>query len=123
MTSREFLWLGPDEWLVVGDGDADDIATWLEATTPDGQRSIVDVSANRAVVELEGPSRLDLLARGCGLDLDPRSWRDGRCAQTLLAHVPVVLQERGGSTRVFVRPSFAGSLVDWALAVSSDAVP
>jgi sarcosine oxidase subunit gamma len=37
------------------------------------------------------------------------------CAQTLLARVPVILQERDLATRVFVRPSFAGYLVDWLL--------
>jgi sarcosine oxidase subunit gamma len=117
-SGRELLWLGPDEWLVVGDGDAAETASWLEATMPDGRRSIVDVSANRAAIELEGSSRLELLAQGCGLDLHPRSWRAGRCAQTLLARVPVLLQERERATRVFVRPSFAGWLVDWALVVA-----
>jgi sarcosine oxidase subunit gamma len=118
-SGRELLWLGPDEWLVVGEGDAGDIASWLRVAMPDGRRSIVDVSANRAVIELDGSSRLELLARGCGLDLNPRSWRAGRCAQTQLAHVPVLLQEREAATRVFVRPSFAGWLVDWALAASA----
>jgi sarcosine oxidase subunit gamma len=85
---------------------------------PDGGRSIVDVSANRATIELEGPGRLELLAHGCGLDLHPRSWRSGQCAQTLLARVPVLLQELGDSTRLFVRPSLAGWLLDWALVAS-----
>jgi hypothetical protein len=31
----------------------------------------------------------------------------------------VLLQEREAATRVFVRPSFAGWLVDWALAASA----
>jgi sarcosine oxidase gamma subunit len=35
------------------------------------------------------------------------------CAQTLLARIPVLLQERGDATRVFVRSSFAGYLVTW----------
>jgi sarcosine oxidase subunit gamma len=117
-SGRELLWLGPDEWLVVGEDDASELVSWLEATTPDGHRSIADVSANRAVIELDGPSGRDLLARGCGLDLHPRSWRPGRCAQTLLARVPVLIQEREAVTRVFVRPSFAGWLLDWALAAS-----
>ena len=33
--------------------------------------------------------------------------------QTLLARVPVILQERGDATRVFVRPSFADWLRSW----------
>jgi sarcosine oxidase subunit gamma len=74
---------------------------------------VVDVSANRTVVELAGDGRFDLLAQGCALDLHPRAWRPGRCAQTLLARVPVLLQEREGATRVFVRASFAAHLAGW----------
>ena len=111
---REALWLGPDEWLVVAEpGSAPAIMEELERALDGLHHSVVDVSANRAVVELAGDSRIDLLAEGCGLDLHPRSWREGRCAQTLLARVPVLLQERSHATRVFVRPSFADHLVDW----------
>jgi sarcosine oxidase subunit gamma len=73
----------------------------------------VDVSANRAVFDVIGRDRGDLLAKGCGLDMHPRSWRAGLCAQTLLARVPVIVQERADATRVFVRPSFAGYLLAW----------
>jgi sarcosine oxidase subunit gamma len=117
---REALWLGPDEWLIVGArGTAaavvDDFARRLVAVP----HSIVDVSANRAVIELTGDRRSAMLAQGCSIDLHPRSWRAGMCAQTLLAHVPVILQERTDATRVFVRPSYAEWLVAWMLATSS----
>jgi sarcosine oxidase subunit gamma len=82
---------------------------------------VVDVSAYRAVVELAGEDRFDLLAQGCGLDLHPRSWRDGRCAQTLLGRVPVLLQERDDATRVFVRTSFANHLAGWLLRAAAPA--
>ena len=51
-------------------------------------------SANRVPIELGGARRFELLSKGCSLDLDPRSWGTGRCAQTLLARVPVILHER-----------------------------
>ncbi len=111
---REALWLGPDEWLVVArPGSARELVEDLERSLEGLHHSVVDVSADKAVVELAGDHRTDLLARGCGLDLHPRSWRDGMCAQTLLARVPVLLQERDRATRVFVRASFAGHLVSW----------
>ena len=69
--------------------------------------SIVDVSANRAALELAGPSRHDLLASACPIDLHPRSWGDGRCAQSVFGAAQVLLHERDGVTRLFVRPSFA----------------
>ena len=110
---RDVLWLGPDEWLVVGEPDAS-IADALAGV----HHSLVDVSANRAVFDLLGADRSELLAAGCGLDLHPRSWRHGMCAQTLLGRIPVLLQERTEATRVFVRSSFAGSLLGWLSAVS-----
>jgi sarcosine oxidase subunit gamma len=117
---REWLWLGPDEWLVVGPGgSAAAIVAELEERLAGRHHAVVDASANRAVIELSGPDRVDLLERGCGLDLHPRSWTPARCAQSLLAGVPVLLQERDRATRVFVRPSFGGWLIDWLLAVGS----
>jgi len=116
---REALWLGPDEWLVVGaPGSAPAIAAELGRSLAGEHHSVVDTSANRTVVELTGDARFDLLTQGCGLDLHPRSWRPGRCAQSLLARVPVLLQERDRATRVFVRSSFAAHLVDWFTAVA-----
>lgn len=115
---RELLWLGPDEWLAVGDpGSEQEIVGWLDEVFAALHRSIVVVSSSRSAIELESPDRLELLAAGCGLDLHPRAWRDGMCAQTLLGRIPVLLQERAGATRVFVRPSYVGALVDWLLAV------
>jgi sarcosine oxidase, subunit gamma len=100
------LWLGPDEWLMVQEEPAQEAA------------SVVDVSANRAVLELRGDGVTELLEKGCSLDLDPSRWAEGDCAQTMLAKAPVILQHRGEAIRVFVRPSFADYLVEWLLAAT-----
>jgi sarcosine oxidase, subunit gamma len=111
---REALWLGPDEWLVVSDVDpAEEVVAGLQRSLAGRHHSALDVSANRVVIELRGPRRLELLEAGCGLDLHPRSWREGMCAQTLLANLVVLLQERHDATRIFLRPSFAHHLVAW----------
>jgi sarcosine oxidase subunit gamma len=116
---REVLWLGPDEWLVVGPrGSEDAISNDLERALAGLHHSVVDVSAARVVIDLEAADRLELLSNGCGLDLHPRSWRNGMCAQTLLARIPVILQEREAGPRIFVRPSFANYLVDWLVHVA-----
>jgi sarcosine oxidase, subunit gamma len=113
---REALWLGPDEWLVVGPPSP----SLSEPATQGfaGADAVVDVSASRTVVELAGKDRFTLLEQGCSIDLDPRAWHAGMCAQTLLAHVPVILQEREDATRIFVRPSFTNWLLDWFVAVA-----
>jgi sarcosine oxidase, subunit gamma len=108
----DVLWLGPDEWLIVGElGAEESIGRELEAALGGHHHSVLDVSANRAVFDL--PDGLDLLSSGCGLDLDPRRWRPGMCAQTLFGGAQVILHQLDErTTRVFVRPSFAGYFVD-----------
>jgi sarcosine oxidase, subunit gamma len=116
---RDVLWLGPDEWLIVGvPGAARAIWDELEASLAGLHRSVVNVSANRAVIELAGSSRHDLISSACPIDLHPRSWGDGRCAQSVFGAAQVLLHEREGATRLFVRPSFAGYVVDLLLAVA-----
>jgi sarcosine oxidase, subunit gamma len=116
--TRGVLWLGPDEWLVVGvPGTADGTLQELESELAGVHHSVVDVSENRAVIELRGDDRHALLASGCPVDLDPRGgWSPGTCAQTLFARAQVLLQEMNGATRLFVRPSFAGYVADRLLA-------
>jgi sarcosine oxidase subunit gamma len=113
---HDVLWLAPDGWLITANARSSDpgqLISDLETLVSGMHHSLVDVSANRNVLELAGEHRYELLSTGCGLDLHPRSWRDGMCAQTLLARVPVILQERADTTRVFVRPSYRDYLVDW----------
>jgi sarcosine oxidase, subunit gamma len=114
---RAALWLGPDEWLVLGPpGAGPEVATELERALAGVAASVVDVSANRVALELGGVRTKETLSKGCSLDLDPRGgWTVGRCAQTLLARVPVILHERAEITGVLVRPSFAEYLVDWLI--------
>lgn len=115
--ATDALWLGPDEWLVVSSVSRDAVDAAFG-----GAASLVDVSANRVLIDLRRDDAYEprvLFEQGCSIDLDPRSWTEGMCAQTLLARVQVILQERDNGTRVFVRPSFANWLVDWLLAVSS----
>ena len=115
---RASLWLGPDEWLVLGPpGAAAEIVAQLEAAFAHVHRSVVDVSTNRVAIELRGAGRFDLLAHVCPLDLDPRVWGTGGCAQTLLGRAQVILQERTETSGILVWPSFADYVVDLLLAV------
>jgi sarcosine oxidase subunit gamma len=109
---RDVLWLGPDEWLVVADaGREAELLGKLEAALNSSHRSIVDVSAARAMFEMRGPDRFERLAIACPLDLHPRSWGPGRCAQAVFGAAPILVHERPDATRVFVRPSFAGYVI------------
>ena len=124
------LWLGPDEWLVVGpDGAAADLVGLLRGLLAGQRGSAVDVSANRTTIELAGPFARDVLEQGCPLDLHPRVFGPGRCVQTMLARAQVVIwrpadgaagaqagAQASSSEEVFrllVRGSFAGYLAAW----------
>ena len=121
---RRALWLGPDEWLIVG---PDDQATSLEQALRDGLAgafgSIVDVSTNRTVLEIRGARARGLLAHGVPIDLDLRSFAANQCAQTLLAKAQVIIERRGDEAafHLYVRSSFAGYAAEWLLDAAATA--
>ena len=116
---RDVLWLGPDEWLVVTGASGDGVLASITGTLAGRHHAAVDVGANRAVVELLGDGRRSLLSTRCPIDLDRRTWRDGRCAQTTFGRAPVLLHEREGATRLFVRPSYGGYVADLMVAAAA----
>jgi sarcosine oxidase subunit gamma len=110
---RAALWLGPDQWLILGGpGEERSIIAELEAALDGAHRSIIDVSANRVAIELAGARRFELLSHACTLDLDPPAWAEGRCAQTFLGRAQAIVHERTETTGILVRPSFADYLLD-----------
>lgn len=67
------LWLGPDQWLVVGPpGSQEDLEARLRKAAGEAHVSVTDVSAQRTTLLVSGPRARDLLAHGCSLDLHPR---------------------------------------------------
>ncbi|WP_369191171.1 sarcosine oxidase subunit gamma [Streptomyces sp. R08] len=120
------LWLGPDEWLLVGAPDTQrDLEQRIRAAAGDEHVSVTDVSAQRTTLLVSGARARDLLAHGCPLDLHPRAFGPGRCAQTMLARAQVVVvarDEPGSGFWVLVRSSFAGYLTDWLLDAAAECV-
>lgn len=118
------LWLGPDEWLVVGPPDTQrDLEDRIRAASGDEHVAVTDVSAQRTTLLVSGARARDLLAHGCPLDLHPRAFGAGRCAQTTVARTQVVLvarDEPGAGFWVLVRSSFAGYLTDWLLDAAAE---
>jgi sarcosine oxidase subunit gamma len=105
---RAALWLGPDEWLVVGGPPP--------AAAPPGC-GLVDVSAQYITISLGGPAAFEVLAHGCALDLPPAGTR--WCAQTALARADVTLWGADvDEIRILVRCSFARYLATWILDAS-----
>jgi sarcosine oxidase subunit gamma len=112
------LWLGPDEWLVIGDGAKE----LLDRAVGSDFASVVDVSANRTTFVLSAPWARDLLEKGMAIDLHPRVFGEGDCAQTLLARSQVILQQVDDrpTYHVLVRGSFAPYLAAWLADAASE---
>jgi sarcosine oxidase subunit gamma len=113
------LWLGPDEWLVVApDNRGAALMDVLEKVLAKQHAAVIDLSANRTVIELSGPSGRAVLEKGCLHDLHPRAFPAGRVVGTIIARTQVFLErptEAPDSFRLYVRCSFARHLADWLL--------
>jgi sarcosine oxidase subunit gamma len=111
----EVLWLGPDEFLVTAPPDRQvAIEEVVRGALGTARGSVVDTSAQRTTVVLQGPRVRDVLAHGCSVDLHPASSPVGTCVQTLLARTGIVLQVNGDDhVTVLVRSSFAEYFAAW----------
>ncbi|KAA1428702.1 sarcosine oxidase subunit gamma [Nocardioides antri] len=115
------LWLGPDEWLVVSQMSPAVLVAALLESVGDAHAAVVDVSANRTVVELRGAAARAVLEKGCPLDLHPRSFGPGQAVSTTLARIPLVLWQVGpDSYRLLPRSSFAEYVARWLVDASQE---
>lgn len=114
--ARRALWLGPDEWLItVPGGQEDALLKALSDAAAEYHVALCDVSDARIVLTLSGPRARDVLEKGCGLDLHPRAFQTGHCAQTRLARTAVLLHQTGDTPvyDIHVACSFAAYLWIW----------
>jgi sarcosine oxidase, subunit gamma len=114
------LWLGLDAWLLTCPlGEVAALADGLRTSLLDVHAAIIDVSDGRVALRLAGPNARDVLAKGCPLDLHPRVFAPGSCAQSLLAKASVLLHlldddpGRGPTFDLYVARSFAHYLFAW----------
>lgn len=117
------VWLGPDEWLLVGDRPARAWEDALRAVVGPVGGAAVDVSDQRTGLLLRGTGARRLLAAGCALDLRPASFPPGSAAQTLLGQSGVLLTAYDDGFRLAVRTSFAGYVADWLLDAATEYRP
>jgi len=76
------LWLAPSEWAIL-DAPAEVVVARVAQACGTGLWHCVDLTESRVAFEVRGARGLDLLAKGCSLDLHPRAFAPGACAQTL----------------------------------------
>lgn len=110
------FWLGPDEWLLVtGPGTEENTAEQLGINLAGQHHSLVDVTGGQILIRLSGNHSREVLAKGCTLDLHPRVFKVGQCAQTTLAKTSmlIALTDDTPAFDIIVRRSFAEYAVQW----------
>jgi sarcosine oxidase subunit gamma len=118
MGALRTLWLGPDEWLVTSPGGlAPDLIGRLRRAVALRRAAIIDLSASRTIIEIDGGQARTLLRKDCGIDLHPRAFGPGQCAQTVFAKLPVIIDQLSNAPvyRLFVRRSTACWLSAWLI--------
>lgn len=102
---RAALWLGPDEWLVIDEGEADLSAICAGVTK---LHSAVDISHRNVAIMVSGARAADVINAGCPQDLSLTAFPVGAASRTVLGKVEVVLWRTGDETfRVEVWRSFS----------------
>lgn len=100
---RTALWLGPDEWLLLGPPGTLDPAIAVQGA------AVVDIAHRQIGLTLGGPGASDALAAGCPLDLHISAFPYGMCTRTVFGKAEIVLW-RQSETRFHLEVwrSFAG---------------
>ena len=109
-------WLGPDEWLIVTPGERRAaLESGFRNALKDLRVAVTDVRGGQTVVVVHGESVRQLLAKGCPLDLHPRAFDIGQCAQSHLAKAPILIRhlDRRSHFEIIVRRSFADYFWLW----------
>jgi sarcosine oxidase subunit gamma len=127
--SRATLWLGPDEYLLLGSSGHDlasQAATTdaLESALADIPHALVDISHRQFALEVSGPHAALILSGACPLDLDLREFPVGMCTRTVLAKADIVLWRTGEHAfHLEVWRSFAGYVTGLLREIAAEFYP
>ena len=120
---RACLWLGPNEWLITGpSGNEQELAAETRAALVSQQAAVTDVSESRTVILIQGPRARDLLQKGVPIDLHPREFQAGHCAQTHIAGANIIVRQLDDrpTYEILVLNSFAEHLWLWLESASRE---
>jgi sarcosine oxidase subunit gamma len=85
---RSALWLGPDEWLVIAEGNG---GLMQAAKNSGALHSAADVSHRNTAILVSGPGAVAAINAGCPQDLSLKVFPVGACSRTILGKVEIVL--------------------------------
>lgn len=110
------FWLGPSEWLIVTEPSHEDaLFTALRETLSGRFSSVTNITDGQTVIRVTGVRSVDVLRKGCSLDLHPQAFAPGACAQTVIAKAGVLIHcvDNSPTFDLIVRRSFAEYLALW----------
>jgi sarcosine oxidase subunit gamma len=115
------LWLAPDEWAIVSRRQDPQVAARLARACEGALHHLADLMEGWTAFTIEGDAARGLIARGCSLDLHPRAFAPDRCARTLMAQVPVLIERPSGGAGfvLYVDRSLAAHMRDWLAGATS----
>ena len=121
---RAALWLGPDEWLLMSEGQSvEALSAALEAGLEGAPHSLVDVSHRQIGLKVLGADAARALSAGCPLDLRLKAFPVGMATRTLLAKAEMVLWRRAGGFHVEVWRSFSDYVTGLLAVIAQDYYP
>jgi heterotetrameric sarcosine oxidase gamma subunit len=109
------LWIAPGQWLLVAEGMAEGELDRLLREAVNHAAAVTDQSHARCVIRVSGPRARALLAKGCALDLDPRAFTVGRCAQSIVGPVGALLHlvDDAPTFDLYTPRGYAASFWEW----------
>ena len=112
---HEIYWLGPDEWLIATVAERVlSLGSELAEGLAGFHSAVNDVSGGHVELLVSGVDARTVLAKGCTLDLHPREFAPGQCAQTGLGRAAVLLAAGDPSIyTIVVRRSVSDYLCSW----------
>jgi sarcosine oxidase subunit gamma len=109
--ARATLWLGPDEYLLLGTDEASEVAAAeaLERSLTGMPHALVNIGHRQFALEVSGAHAATLLSGACPLDLDLEEFPVGMCTRTALAKADIVLwRTRDDAFHLEIWRSFSG---------------
>ena len=93
--NRTALWLGPDEWLIIDEGDSDPL---VSCAAVEALHSAVGISHRNVAISVNGLGAENTISAGCPQDLSLQAFPVGACSRTVLGKVEIVLLRTGEET-------------------------
>lgn len=117
------LCLGPADWLIVSDTlSATHIYEQVMSDMRQQGLAVVDQTHGLGILKVRGRAARELLSKGCGLDLHPRSFPSGRCARTRFAQMPVAIDcvSDADTFELYIARSYLAHLRSWLLDAAAE---